>query len=65
MLSRRVVLVAAAVALCSFASAAKTGKWFDHIVIIQFENHSKDEVLADPNFQKYVHATPATASGVT
>lgn len=34
-------------------AAFLTGKWFDHILIIQFENHSEKEVLADPNFAKY------------
>jgi len=29
------------------------GKWFDRILIIQFENHAEDEVIQDPNFAKY------------
>jgi hypothetical protein len=33
--------------------SAPTGKWFDRIFIIQFENHSENEVLADPNFNKW------------
>jgi len=32
---------------------AAPGKWFDHIFILQFENHSYDEVIKDPNFSKY------------
>jgi acid phosphatase len=35
---------------CGFAT---NGKWFDRIVIIQFENHSELEVLADPNFHHW------------
>jgi len=33
----------------------QVGKWFDHIIIFQFENHSEDEVLKDPNFTKYAN----------
>ncbi len=48
------------VALCALASAALLGvatcnlpgTWFDHIVILQFENHSEKEADADPNFAK-------------
>jgi len=39
--------------LASFSTAVVTGKWFDYIFIIQFENHSYDEVIQDPNFTKY------------
>lgn len=33
--------------------ASKVGKYFDHIMIVQFENHAYDEVIQDPNFNKY------------
>jgi len=40
--------------LSSFSDTAiVTGKWFDYIFIVQFENHSYDEVIKDPNFSKY------------
>lgn len=44
-------LVAAGAALT--AAAPTTGKWFDHVMLIQFENHSDKEVIKDPNFDKY------------
>ena len=49
------IAVVAAVALAPLLAvgvAGVTGQWFDHIFIIQFENHSKSEALADPNFAK-------------
>jgi hypothetical protein len=49
-----VSVIAVAAVLASAATAAASGKWFDHIMIIQFENHSENEVLADPNFAKCV-----------
>eukprot|EP01123_Difflugia_compressa_P015163 TRINITY_DN8385_c0_g1_i1.p1 TRINITY_DN8385_c0_g1~~TRINITY_DN8385_c0_g1_i1.p1 ORF type:complete len:272 (+),score=45.41 TRINITY_DN8385_c0_g1_i1:96-911(+) len=36
-----------------FCGAVTAGKWFDHIFIIQFENHAYDEVIKDPNFSKF------------
>ncbi len=43
------VLVASARA----APAAKlgAGKWFDRVLFMLFENHSEQEVIADPNFR--------------
>lgn len=35
------------------SAAATAGKWFDHVFIMQFENHAEDEVIKDPNFAKY------------
>jgi hypothetical protein len=32
---------------------AASGQWFDHVMIIQFENHAEAEVIKDPNFNKY------------
>jgi len=40
----------------------KRGKWFDRIVIIQFENHSENEVVRDPNFKKYANMGRALLS---
>jgi len=39
--------------IASVALVAAQGKWFDYVFIMQFENHSEDEVLADPNFTKF------------
>jgi hypothetical protein len=52
--SAAVSAVATVAVLATVATAGATGKWFDHIFIIQFENHSENEVLADPNFSKCV-----------
>jgi len=41
------------VLLAVVAAQAPVGKWFDRIVIMQFENHSEKEVLNDPNFASY------------
>jgi len=35
------------------AVSAQGGKYFDRILIIQFENHAEWEVIRDPNFDKY------------
>jgi len=37
----------------SSASCGSIGTWFEHIIIFMFENHSYDEVEADPNFGYY------------
>jgi len=42
-----------AIFLLYFTFSSAAGKWFDHIFIIQFENHAYDEVIKDPNFTKY------------
>ena len=36
----------------SVAGAPPAGKWFDRVMIMMFENHAEDEVIADPNFHK-------------
>jgi len=49
----RIVSVFFVLYLSSFSDAIVPGRWFDHIFIVQFENHSYDEVIKDPNFTKY------------
>jgi acid phosphatase len=39
--------------LAGLTAAAPTGKYFDHVMIMMFENHAEDEVIKDPNFLKY------------
>ncbi len=51
----------ACAALAGVATSQLSGTWFDHIVILQFENHSEKEALADPNFSKCVPLCHALA----
>ena len=39
-----VVAAAAAATVASNSTGTGSGKWFDRILIFQFENHSEDEV---------------------
>jgi len=29
------------------------GRWFDRVIIFMFENHAYDEVIKNPDFEKY------------
>lgn len=51
--SRVFLFAVLALASVAYSQGVKKGRWFDRIIIIQFENHSEREVLADPNFAKY------------
>ncbi len=45
------LLVLAASARATPATKLGAGKWFDRVLFMLFENHSEQEVIADPNFR--------------
>eukprot|EP01121_Diplochlamys_sp_Union-15-3_P007617 TRINITY_DN1951_c0_g1_i5.p1 TRINITY_DN1951_c0_g1~~TRINITY_DN1951_c0_g1_i5.p1 ORF type:complete len:278 (+),score=47.89 TRINITY_DN1951_c0_g1_i5:87-920(+) len=53
MISNTAITLATIFLFVLLVDANVPGKYFDHIFIVQFENHAYDEVIKDPNFTKY------------